>query len=199
MKLVCLDLEGVLLPEFWEEFSIATNIPALMKTTRDEPDYNKLMQMRLSVLEENNFGINEIKDVVKTMKPLEGAPEFINWLRERAQVVILTGTFYEYITPLMEKLGYPCMFANTLNIDKNGKIVGYNLREADGKVEMIKRFHDAGMQTIAIGDSFNDLSMLKAAGKGIIFRGCEALKKQEPQLDSAQTYEELKTILKNHL
>jgi phosphoserine / homoserine phosphotransferase len=199
MKLVCLDLEGVLLPEFWEEFSIATNIPALMKTTRDEPDYNKLMQMRLSVLEENNFGINKIKDVVKTMKPLEGAPEFINWLRERAQVVILTGTFYEYITPLMEKLGYPCMFANTLEIDDTGKLTGYKLREKDGKVEMIKRFHDAGMQTIAIGDSFNDLSMLKAAGKGIIFRGCEALKKQEPQLDSAQTYEELKTILKNHL
>jgi len=199
MKLVCLDLEGVLLPEFWQEFSIATNIPALMKTTRDEPNYNKLMQMRLSVLEENNFGINEIKDVVKTMKPLEGAPEFITWLRERAQVVILTGTFYEYITPLMEKLGYPCMFANTLNIDDGGKIVGYNLREADGKIEMIKRFHDAGMQTIAIGDSFNDLSMLKEAGKGIIFRGCEALKKQEPHLLCAENYEELKTILKNHL
>ncbi len=198
MKLVCLDLEGVLLPEFWQEFSRATNIPQLMKTTRDEPDYNKLMQMRLSVLEKNNFGINEIKDVVKTMKPLKGAPEFIAWLREHAQVVILTGTFYEYITHLMEKLGYPCMFANTLEINNDGKITGYKLREADGKIEMIKRFHDAGMQTIAIGDSFNDLSMLKEAGKGIIFRGCEALKKQE-SLECAENYEELKTILKNHL
>ena len=195
MKLVCLDLEGVLLPEFWEEFSKATNIPELMRTTRDEPNYDKLMQMRLKVLNENNFGINEIKKVVQTMQPLEGAPEFISWLKERAQVVILTGSYYEYITPLMEKLGYPCMFANTLKINDDGKIIGYNLREADGKIEIIKRFHEAGMETIAIGDSFNDLSMLKGAGKGIIFRGCTALKEQEKELACAENYEELKAIL----
>jgi len=128
------------------------------------------------------------------MDPLAGAPEFMSWLKERAQVVILTGSYYEYILPLMEKLGYPCMFANTLKIE-NGKVTGYNLREKDGKIEMINRFHEAGMETIAIGDSFNDLSMLKGAGKGIIFRGCEALKKQESQLDCAKDYEELKTIL----
>ena len=199
MKLVCLDLEGVLLPEFWEEFSRATNIPELMRTTRDEPNYDKLMQMRMKVLNENNFGINEIKKVVQTMQPLEGAPEFISWLKERAQVVILTGTYYDYIMPLMEKLGYPCMFANTLQIDNNGKVIGYNLREADGKIEMIKRFHDAKMETIAIGDSFNDLSMLKGAGKGIIFRGCAALKEQEKELECAENYEELKVLLKKYL
>ncbi len=198
MKLVCLDLEGVLLPEFWEEFSKETNIPELMKTTRDEPNYDKLMQMRMQVLEKNNFGIKEINKVVEKMLPLEGAPEFLNWLRERAQVVILTGTYYDYIMPLMKKLGYPCMFANTLKIE-NGKVVGYNLREKDGKIEMIKRFHDAGMETIAIGDSFNDLSMLKGAGKGIIFRGCVALKKQEPQLECAENYGELKKILEKNL
>jgi len=199
MKLVCLDLEGVLLPEFWQEFSKETNIPELMKTTRDEPDYNKLMNMRIELLEKNGYGLAEIKNVVNKMNPLEGAPEFINWLKQRAQIVILTGAFYDYITPLMEKLGYPCMFANTLEIDENGKIIGYKLREADGKIEMINRFHDSGMQTIAIGDSFNDLKMLKGAGKGIIFRGCDALKKQEPTLSCAENYNELKLILENIL
>jgi len=196
MKLICLDLEGVLLPEFWEEFSKATNIPELMRTTRDEPNYEKLMQMRMKVLNENNFGIKEINEVVKKMDPLKGAPEFISWLKQRAQVVILTGTYYDYIMPLMKKLGYPCMFANTLQLNEDGKVIGYNLREADGKIEMIKRFHDAGMETIAIGDSFNDLAMLKGALKGIIFRGCNALKEQEPQFECAENYEELKAILR---
>ncbi len=192
--MVCLDLEGVLLPEFWQEFSKATNIPELMRTTRDEPDYDKLMKMRLSVLEKNNFGIKEVKEIVSKMNPLPGAPKFVSWLKKRAQVVILTGSYYEYILPLMETLGYPCMFANTLKIE-NEKIVGYNLREKDGKIEMINRFHEAGMKTIAIGDSFNDLSMLKGAGKGIIFRGCDALKEQESQLSCAENYEDLKIIL----
>lgn len=183
------------MPEFWQEFSKATNIPELMKTTRDEPDYEKLMQMRIKVLEENNFGIKEINTVVEKMDPLKGAPEFISWLKERAQVVILTGTYYDYIMPLMKKLGYPCMFANTLNISENGKVEGYNLRESDGKIEMVNRFKDAGMETIAIGDSFNDLSMLKGADKGIIFRGCNALKEQEKELACAENYEELKKIL----
>jgi len=194
MKLVCLDLEGVLLPEFWQEFSKETNIPELMRTTRDELDYDKLMQMRIKVLKKNNFGINEIKEVVSKMNPLEGAPEFISWLKERAQVVILTGSYYDYILPLMEKLGYPCMFANTLKI-KDGKIVGYNLRENNGKIKMVNRFHKAGMETIAIGDSFNDLAMLKGAGKGIIFKGCEQIKKQEPELECVENYKELKILL----
>jgi len=199
MKLVCLDLEGVLLPEFWQNFSKATNIPKLMKTTRDEPDYDKLMTMRLDILDQNGFGIKEIKEIVSTMSPLDGAPEFMAWLRQHAQVVILTGSFYDYILPLMEKLGNPCMFANTLTIDDNGKVTGYTLRESDGKIEMINRFHEAKMQTIAIGDSFNDLKMLKGAGKGIIFKGCDALKEQESQLSCAENYEELKAILENIL
>ena len=198
MKLMCLDLEGVLLSEFWEEFSKTTKIKELMLTTRDVSDYDELMQMRLRVLAENNLGIKEVHEVVEGMDPLEGAEDFLNWLRERAQVVILTGTYYEYIMPLMKKLGYPCMFANTLEI-KNGEIVGYKLREPDGKIGMINRFKEAGLETIAIGDSFNDLKMLKGAEYGIIFRGSPKLLAQEKDLPSAENYEELKKILEKIL
>jgi len=193
MKIVCLDLEGVLLPEFWQEFAKETKIEQLMLTTRDIPDYAKLMDMRLKILDENNYGIKEVNAVVEKMQPLEGAVEFINWLKERAQVVILTGTFYEYIMPLMRKLGNPFMCANTLVIENN-KIVGYNFRESDGKIEMINRFKEAGFETIAIGDSFNDLKMLHGAKNGILFRAKEELVKSE-KLPSAKTYEELKTLL----
>ncbi|VVB79422.1 Phosphoserine phosphatase [uncultured archaeon] len=194
MKVVCLDLEGVLLPEFWEEFSKATKIEKLMLTTRDVPDYDALMKMRLEILDKNNLGMEEVLEVVETMEPLEGAREFLDWLRERAQVVILTGTYYEYIMPLMKKLGYPFMCANSLKIE-NGKIVGYNLREKDGKIEMINRFKEAGFETVAIGDSLNDLKMLHGAGKGILFRAKEELVRSEPKLLSVKTYEELKKIL----
>ena len=194
MKVVCLDLEGVLLPEFWEEFSKATKIEKLMLTTRDVPDYDALMKMRLEILDKNNLGMEEVLEVVETMEPLEGAREFLDWLRERAQVVILTGTYYEYIMPLMKKLGYPFMCANSLKIE-NGKIVGYNLREKDGKIEMINRFKVAGFETVAIGDSLNDLKMLHGAGKGILFRAKEELVRSEPKLLSVKTYEELKKIL----
>jgi phosphoserine / homoserine phosphotransferase len=193
MKIVCLDLEGVLLPEFWEEFSKVTGIKQLMLTTRDIPDYNKLMTMRLKLLEENNYTIDDIKKVVEKMSPLEGAEEFINWLKERAQVVILSGTFYEYIMPLMKKLGYPFMCANSLEI-KEGKIINYKLREDDGKIEMINRFKESGFQTIAIGDSFNDLKMLHGADHGILFRAKKELIESE-NLPYAKTYDELKKIL----
>jgi phosphoserine / homoserine phosphotransferase len=198
MKLVCLDLEGVLLPEVWQELSKKTGIEKLMLTTRDVANYDELMQMRLKILEENNLGIEDVKEVIASMEPLEGASEFLNWLKERAQVVILTGSYYEYIMPLMEKLGYPCMFANSLKIE-DGKIVGYNLREEDGKIEMINRFHDAKMETIAIGDSNNDLSMLKGAGKGIFFRAPEKIKEANPELEFTNTYEELKEVLEKYL
>ena len=196
MKIVCLDLEGVLLPEFWEEFSKATKIKELMLTTRDIPDYDKLMKMRLEILDKNNLGMKEIKKVVDKMETLDGAREFLDWLRERAQVVILTGTYYEYIMPLMKKLGYPFMCANSLKIE-NDKIVGYNLREKDGKIEMINRFKDAGFETIAIGDSFNDLKMLHGATKGILFRAKKELVQEETKngLLSANSYKELKNIL----
>jgi len=194
MKIVCLDLEGVLLPEFWEEFSKATGIKELMLTTRDIPDYDKLMKMRLEILDKNNLGIKEVKEVVDKMRPLPGAREFLDWLREKAQVVILTGTYYEYIMPLMEKLGYPFMCANSLEI-KDGKIINCKLREKDGKLEMVKRFKEAGFEIIAVGDSFNDLEMLHGADKGVLFRAKESLVDQEKELVSARDYEELKEIL----
>lgn len=194
MKIVCLDLEGVLLPEFWEEFAKATKIKKLMLTTRDVPDYDELMKMRLEILDKNNLGIKEVMQVVEKMEPLEGAKEFLGWLKERAQVVILTGTYYEYIMPLMKKLDYPFMCANSLEI-KDGKIIGYKLREKDGKIEMINRFKEAGFETIAIGDSLNDLKMLHGANHGILFRAKEELVKKEEKLFSTKTYEDLKKIL----
>lgn len=195
MKVVCFDLEGVLVPEFWEEFSKATNIPELMRTTRDEPDYDKLMQMRIRVLKENKFKMSDVRKIVSTMKPIEGAREFMDWVKTRAQPCILTGSYYEYITPLVAQIGHPFMFANTLEIDDNENIIGYKLREADGKIEQIKRFKLAGFEVIAVGDSFNDLKMLKGADIGILFKACDALKKQEAQMLSAETYFELKIIL----
>jgi phosphoserine/homoserine phosphotransferase len=200
MKIVCLDLEGVLLPEFWEEFSAATGIKELMLTTRDIPDYDKLMNMRIKILEENNLGMKEIMEVVEKMETLEGAREFLDWLRERSQPVILTGTYYEYIMPLMKKLGYPFMCANSLKIE-NGKMVGYNLREKDGKIEMVNRFKEGGFEVFAIGDSFNDLKMLHGADMGILFRAKkELVESEKPKgLLSAETYSELKNILINLL
>jgi len=200
MKVVCLDLEGVLLPEFWEEFSKATGIKELMLTTRDVPDYDKLMKMRIEILDKNNLGMSEIMKVVEKMEPLEGACEFLDWLKERAQPVILTGTYYNYIMPLMKKLNYPFMCANSLEI-KKGKIVGYKLREADGKIEMVNRFKDAGFEVFAIGDSFNDLKMLHGADKGILFRAKKGLVESEKPkgLLSAETYSELKNILERLL
>lgn len=197
MKIVCLDLEGVLLPEFWEELAKAVKIEKLMLTTRDIPDYDKLMRMRLDILEKNNLGIKEVKQVVENMEPLEGAKEFLDWLRERAQVVILTGSYYDYIMPLIKKLGNPFMCANKLEI-KDGKICGYKLREKDGKIEMVSRFRNANFEVIAIGDSFNDLAMLHGANKGILFRAKkELVDAEKPKgLLSASDYDELKEILK---
>ena len=200
MKIVCLDLEGVLLPEFWEEFSKATKINNLMLTTRDIPDYDKLMKMRLEILEKNNLGMKEIKEVVEKMKPMKGAKKFLSWLKERAQVVILTGTYYDYIMPLMKKIGYPFMCANSLEI-KNNKIVGYKIREADGKIEMVNRFKQAGFEVISIGDSYNDLKMLHGSDKGILFRAKKELVEQEKSggLLVAKNYKELKKILESLL
>jgi len=199
MKVICFDLEGVLVPEFWEEFSKATNIPQLMKTTRDEPDYDKLMKMRIRVLKEHNLKMKEVHEIVSKMKPLSGAREFMDWCKTVAQPCILTGSYYDYITPLVAQLGYPFMFANTLELDSNGAVIGYTLREKDGKVEQIKRFQEAGYEVIAVGDSFNDVKMLKKANIRILFRACEALKKQEPQMLCAESFDELKKILEKVL
>ena len=195
MKIICFDLEGVLVPEFWEEFSKETNIPELMLTTRDEPDYDKLMKMRIKVLKEHKFTMKEVHQIVSKMKPLLGAREFMDWVKTRAQPCILTGSYYEYITPLVAQLGYPFMFANSLVIDKSGNITDYTLREKDGKVEQIKRFKEAGYEVLAVGDSFNDVKMLKEANVGILFKACDALKKQEIKLLQAENYTELRKIL----
>ncbi len=194
MKIVCFDLEGVLIPEFWEELSKATNIKEFMLTTKDINDYDKLMKMRIKKLDENDITFSEMKKIIEKMQPLKGAPEFLNWVRERAQVVILTGSFYEYIMPLLSKLGYPTTFANFLEI-KDDKIVGYCMREGDGKIEMINRFHDANLETIAVGDSFNDLKMLKGAKNGIMFNPNEKMKEAGHPLPIANNYEELKKEL----
>jgi len=196
---ICFDLEGVLVPEFWEEFSKATNIPELMLTTRDEPDYDKLMKMRIRILKENKFSINEVHKIVSKMQPFLGAKEFMDWVKTIAQPCILTGSYYDYITPLVAQLGYPFMFANSLEIDDKGNINGYKLREKDGKVEQIKRFKDAGYKVIAVGDSFNDIKMLKEANSGILFKACSALKEQEKEMPKAENYKELKEIIQNIL
>lgn len=199
MKIVCLDLEGVLIPEFWEEFSKETGIVELMKTTRDISDYNELMKMRIATLKKNKLDLDSMLAVVEKMEPLKGARNFLDWLRERAQVVILTGSYYEYIMPLIKKLGFPFICANRLKI-KNNRVVGYKLREKDGKIEMIRRFKQAGFETIAIGDSLNDLKMLHGANKGILFRAKKELVEQEKnRLDSAKDYEELKKIVEKNL
>ena len=197
--MICFDLEGVLVPEFWEEFSKATNIPELMLTTRDEPDYDKLMKMRIRILKENKFSINEVHKIVSKMQPFLGAKEFMDWVKTIAQPCILTGSYYDYITPLVAQLGYPFMFANSLEIDDKGNINGYKLREKDGKVEQIKRFKDAGYKVIAVGDSFNDIKMLKEANSGILFKACSALKEQEKEMPKAENYKELKEIIQNIL
>ena len=200
MKVVCFDLEGVLVPEFWEEFSRATNIAELMKTTRDEPDYDKLMKMRIRILKENNLAtIQKVNETVAKMDPLFGAREFMDWVKTKAQVCILTGSYYDYITPVVAKLGYPFMYANSLEIDSKGNIIDYKLREKDGKVEQIKRFKEAGFEVIAVGDSFNDVKMLKEANVGILFKACDALKKQEEKMLKAENFEELKKILEKIL
>ncbi len=195
MKVVCFDLEGVLIPEFWEEFSKITGIPELMKTTRDEPDYDVLMKMRLAVLKKHHLGIHEMHKIVLRMNAFEGAKEFLDWLRSKAQAAILTGSYYEYIGPLIEKIGSPFTYANSLVIDKDGMVVDYILREPDGKIEVVKRFKEAGFETIAVGDSFNDVKMLRGADVGILFKACDALKKREKEMRSAETFDELKRIL----
>jgi phosphoserine / homoserine phosphotransferase len=195
MKVVCFDLEGVLVPEFWEEFSKISGIPELMKTTKDEPDYDVLMKMRMSVLKKHDIGIDEMHKIVLKMDPFDGAKEFLDWLRTKAQVAILTGSYYDYIGPLIGKIGDPFTYANSLVIDKNGRIVDYKLREPDGKIEVVKRFKESGFGTIAVGDSFNDIKMLKGADVGILFKASAALKKQEKDMRRAETFAELKGIL----
>ena len=192
MELACLDLEGVLIPEIWIKFAEKTGIEALKATTRDIPDYDELMTMRLAELDKANLGLNEIQEVIATLRPLDGAPEFLNWLRERFQVVILSDTFYEFATPLMAQLGYPTLLCHKLTVDDSGRVISYNLRQANPKRQAIAAFKTIYYRTIAAGDSYNDTTMLAEADAGILFSAPQNVIDEFPQFPAVHTYEELK-------
>ena len=189
--LVCLDLEGVLVPEIWINVAVKTGIEELKVTTREMPDYDKLMEQRLKILDRHQLKINDIQDVIAKMGPLEGAVEFIAWLRERCQVVILSDTFYQFAEPLMRQLGFPTLFCNQLEIDESGRIIAYHMRMSDPKRHAVAAFKSLKFRTIAAGDSYNDTAMLAEADAGFFFRPPEHLPKEFPQFPVTQTYGEL--------
>lgn len=193
MEIACLDLEGVLVPEIWIDFAERTGIEELKATTRDIPDYDVLMQQRLRLLDEHKLGLNEIQEVIATMKPLEGAPEFVDWLRERFQVVILSDTFYQFAKPLMAQLGYPTLLCHNLEVDaESGRITDYKLRQANPKRQAIVGFKSMYYRTIAAGDSYNDTTMLAEADAGILFHAPDNVIAEFPQYPAVHTYEDLK-------
>ncbi|MDP1654287.1 MAG: bifunctional phosphoserine phosphatase/homoserine phosphotransferase ThrH [Rhodocyclaceae bacterium] len=191
MQLACLDLEGVLVPEIWIEFSKRTNIPELSRTTRDEPDYDKLMKGRLAILEQHKLGLPDIQKVIAEMGPLPGARECLDWLRGRFQVVILSDTFYEFAMPLMQQLGYPALFCHKLVVDDKGYVRDYILRQPEAKRESIKAFRTLNFKTIAAGDSYNDTAMLAEADAGILFRPPQNVIDEFPQYPVTRNYDEL--------
>ncbi len=191
MHLVCLDLEGVLVPEIWIAFADATGIPELKKTTRDEPDYDKLMRGRLAILEERGLKLADIQRVIASIDPLEGAFEFTAKLREKAQLVILSDTFRQFADPLMKKLNRPTLFCNDLEVADDGRITGYRLRQKDGKRKAIEAFHSMNVRVFAAGDSYNDLSMIKEADAGALFRAPENVKLEHPELACFADYSKL--------
>ncbi|MBE7459072.1 MAG: bifunctional phosphoserine phosphatase/homoserine phosphotransferase ThrH [Zoogloeaceae bacterium] len=191
MQLACLDLEGVLIPEIWIEFAKRTNIPELSRTTRDEPDYDRLMQGRLALLEQHGLGLPDIQQVIAEMGPLPGAREFLDWLRERFQVVILSDTFYEFAMPLMRQLGYPALFCHKLEVDEAGCVRGYTLRMPEQKRESVKAFKALNFKVIAAGDSYNDTAMLAEAHAGILFRPPQNVIDEFPQFPVTRSYEEM--------
>ena len=199
MNIVCLDLEGVLVPEIWIAFADATGIPELRKTTRDEPDYDKLMKYRINILKEHGLGLKEIQDTIATIDPLPGAKEFLDELRELTQVVILSDTFEQFAKPLMKKLGWPALFCNTLEVADNGEITGFRMRCDKSKLTTVKALQSCGFETIAAGDSFNDLGMIQASKAGFLFRSTEAIKKDYPQYPAIETYEDFLAAIKNAL
>ncbi|MDO8342782.1 bifunctional phosphoserine phosphatase/homoserine phosphotransferase ThrH [Cellvibrio sp.] len=192
MELACLDLEGVLVPEIWIEFAKVTGIEELKATTRDIPDYDVLMKQRLRILEQHKLGLKEIQDVIATLKPLDGAVEFVDWLRERFQVIILSDTFYEFSQPLMRQLGFPTLLCHRLNVDERGMVVGYTLRQRDPKRQSVLALKTLYYRVIAAGDSYNDTTMLGEADQGILFHAPQNVIEQFPQFPAVHTYEDLK-------
>lgn len=196
MKLICLDLEGVLVPEIWVAFAEASKIPELKKTTRDEPDYDKLMRWRLSVLKEHGLGLKEIQETIASIDPLPGAKEFLDELRSFAQVIIISDTFTEFAQPLMKKLGWPTIFCNSLVVAEDGEITDYKMRVENSKLTTVRALQSIGFETVASGDSYNDLGMILAGKSGFLFRTTEQIKADYPQIPALETYEELINALK---
>jgi phosphoserine / homoserine phosphotransferase len=192
VELVCLDLEGVLIPEIWIAFAEKTGIEELKATTRDIPDYDVLMKQRLEILAKHGYGINEIQEVIATLDPLPGAKEFVEWLNTRFQVIILSDTFYEFGMPLMAKLGHPTLFCHKLEVNEKGDIVNYHLRQKDPKRQSVRAFQLLNYRVIAAGDSYNDTTMLKQAEAGILFKSPQNVIDEFPQFPAVHTYEELK-------
>jgi phosphoserine/homoserine phosphotransferase len=193
VEIACLDLEGVLVPEIWIAFAEKTGIEALKKTTRDEPDYDVLMRYRLDILREHGLGLNEIQEAIATLEPLPGAIEFVDWLRERFQVVILSDTFYEFASPLMKQLGYPTLLCHRLETAEDGTVIDYHLRQANPKRQAVVGFKSMYYRTIAAGDSYNDTTMLAEADAGILFHAPENVIAEFPQFPAVQTFADLKS------
>jgi len=190
MEIVCLDLEGVLVPEIWIAFAEATGVPAFRRTTRDEPDYDKLMHYRIDLLDKHGFKLKEIQDVIGSMRPLIGAEEFLDQLRERTQVLILSDTFDQFSRPLMRKLNWPAIFCNSLETDGDGRVTGYKMRCPQSKLTTVKALQSCGFDTIAAGDSYNDLGMIRASKAGFLFRSTEEIKKANPDIPAFETYDD---------
>ncbi len=199
MDIVCLDLEGVLVPEIWIAFSKASGIPELKRTTRDEPDYNKLMNWRLGILKEHGLGLKEIQETIATIDPMPGAREFLDRLRAETQVIIISDTFTQFAKPLMEKLGWPTIFCNTLEVASNGEITGFRMRIPDSKLSTVRALQSIGFETIASGDSYNDLGMIRASKAGFLFKSTEQIKKDNADLEAFETYDELLAAIEKHL
>ena len=199
MNIVCLDLEGVLVPEIWIAFAEETGIPELKRTTRDEPDYDKLMKYRINILKEHGLGLKEIQDTIAKIDPMPGAKEFLDELRAMTQVIIISDTFTQFAGPLMKKLGYPTIFCNSLEVAEDGEITGFKMRIENSKLTTVKALQSIGYQTIASGDSHNDLGMIKASKAGFLFRSTEEIKKEYPELPAFETYDELMDAIKNAL
>ncbi|MGN0438854.1 MAG: bifunctional phosphoserine phosphatase/homoserine phosphotransferase ThrH [Lachnospiraceae bacterium] len=199
MDIVCLDLEGVLVPEIWIAFAEASGIPELKRTTRDEPDYDKLMNWRLSILKEHGLGLKEIQDTIATIDPIPGAKEFLDELRSLTQVIIISDTFTQFAKPLMKKLGWPTIFCNSLEVAESGEITGFKMRCEKSKYTTVKALQSIGYETIASGDSHNDLGMIEASKAGFLFKSTEQIKADHPELPAYETYDELLEAIKKVL
>lgn len=196
MYITCLDVEGVLVPEIWVAFADESGIPELKKTTRDEPDYDKLMKWRLGVLKEHGLGLKEIQETIEKIQPLPGAKEFLDELRSFSQVILISDTFAEFASPLMEKLGRPTLFCNSLEVSGNGEITGYKMRVEQTKLTTVKALQSIGFETIASGDSYNDLGMIQASKAGFLFRSTDKIKAEYPHIPAYETYDELLGAIK---